>query len=74
MTFDLNDAEPPKSNDLIPDGTFAKVTMVFRDGTVDGESELDRNLLRHSNATGSDVLLIDAEFTIAEGPFARRKF
>ncbi len=74
MTFDLNDAEPPKSNDLIPDGTFAKVTMVFRDGTVDGESELDRNLLRHSNATGSDVLLIDAEFTVAEGPFARRKF
>jgi len=74
MTFDLNDAEPPKSNDLIPDGTFAKVTMVFRDGTVDGESELDRNLLRHSNATGSDVLLIDAEFTVTEGPFARRKF
>ena len=74
MTFDLNDAELPKSNDLIPDGTFAKVTMVFRDGHVDGESELDRNLLRHSNATGSDVLLIDAEFTVAEGPYARRKF
>jgi len=74
MTFDLNDAELPKTNDLIPDGTFAKVTMVFRDGNVDGESELDRNLLRHSNATGSDVLLIDAEFTVTEGPYARRKF
>lgn len=74
MTFDFNDAEPPKSGGLIPDGTFAKVTMFFHDGTVDGPGEGDRNLLRPSKTAGSDVLQIEAEFTIVEGPFARRKF
>jgi hypothetical protein len=72
MTFDMNDAEPQKSGDLIPDGTFAKVTMTIRKGGIDGASEIDRGLLKASNS--SDVLMLDCEFTVVEGPHARRKF
>ena len=74
MTFDMNDAEPQKTGDLIPDGTFAKVTMTIRPGGVDGESEIDRGLLKAPAHPGSDVLMLDCEFTVAEGPHARRKF
>ena len=74
MSFDLNDVAPQQSGDLIPDGTFAKVTMTIRKGGVDGMSELDKGLLKASNQPGSDVLMLDAEFTVAEGPHARRKF
>jgi len=74
MTFDMNDVAPQQSGDLIPDGTFAKVTMSIRKGGVDGMSEVDRGLLKSSNQPGSDVRMVDAEFTVAEGTFARRKF
>jgi hypothetical protein len=74
MTFDMNDVAPQQSGDLIPDGTFAKVTMSIRKGGTDGASEVDRGLLKPSNQPGSDVLMLDAEFTVAEGPHARRKF
>jgi len=74
MTFDMNDVAPQQSSDLIPDGTFAKVTMSIRKGGVDGANEHDHGLLKSSNQPGSDVLMVDAEFTVAEGPFARRKF
>jgi hypothetical protein len=74
MTFDMNDVAPQQSGDLIPDGTFAKVTMSIRKGGTDGMSEVDRGLLKPSNQAGSDVLMLDAEFTVVEGPHARRKF
>ena len=74
MSFDMNDAEPQKSGELIPDGSFAKITMTIRPGGTDGQSEVDRRLLKASNAPGSDVLMLDAEFTVAEGPHVRRKF
>jgi len=74
MSFDMNDAEPQKSGELIPDGTFAKITMTIRPGGTDGQSEIDRGLLKASNTPGSDVLMVDAEFTVAEGPHVRRKF
>jgi len=74
MSFDLNTVEPQQGGDLIPEGTFAKVTMVIRPGAQDGDGEADRGLLRASNAPGSDVLSLDCEFTVTEGPFARRKF
>ena len=74
MSFDMNDAEPQKSGELIPDGAFAKVTMTIRPGGTDGQSEIDRGLLKASNAPGSDVLMVDAEFTVVEGPHVRRKF
>ena len=74
MTFDMNDVAPQQSGDLIPDGTFAKVRMSIRKGGTDGMSEVDRGLLKPSNQPGSDVLMLDAEFTVVEGPHARRKF
>jgi hypothetical protein len=72
--FDLNDVEPPRGGELIPDGAFAKVTMTVRPGGVDGHGDLDRGLLKASNVPGSDVLSLDCEFTVVEGPYARRKF
>jgi len=74
MTFDMNDAEPQKTGDLIPDGSFAKITMTIRPGNVDGQGEIDQGLLKASNSPGSDVLMLDAEFTVLEGPHAKRKF
>jgi hypothetical protein len=72
--FDLNDVEPLRGGELIPDGAFAKVTMTVRPGGVDGYGERDKGLLKASNVPGSDVLSLDCEFTVIEGPYARRKF
>lgn len=74
MTFDMNDAEPQKTGDLIPDGSFARIAMTLRPGNADGQSEIDKGLLKASNSPGSDVLMLDAEFTVIEGPHVRRKF
>jgi len=74
MSFDMNDAEPQKTGERIPDGTFAKVTMTIRPGGIDGESEIDRALLKGPKDPASDVRMIDAEFTVTEGRHARRKF
>ena len=72
--YDLNDTEPMRASEIIPDGTFAKVTMVIRPGNADGAAEIDRGLLKASGAAGSDVMQLDCEFTVTEGPHARRKF
>lgn len=72
--FDLNDAEPQRSSDLIPDGTFAKVSLAIRPGGVDGATPMDAGLLKASSQPGSDVLMLDCEFTVVEGPHIRRKF
>jgi hypothetical protein len=44
--FDLNDVVPIQSGELIPDGTFAKVTMALRPGGIDGFTEIDKGLVR----------------------------
>jgi hypothetical protein len=72
--FDMNDAEPQKSSELVPDGTFAKVTMLIRLGGIDGQSEIDQALLKAPKDPTSDVRMLDCEFTVVEGPHARRKF
>lgn len=61
---------PP--GDLIPDGTFARVRMTIRPGGVNGASPLDAGLLTASKS--SDARMLDCEFTVVSGPFARRKF
>ena len=48
--------------------------MTIRPGGVDGQTEIDRGLLKASTTPGSDVLSLDCEFTVAEGRLARRKF
>lgn len=72
MSLDFNDAEPQRSSDLIADGTFAKVAMMIRKGGIDGDEEIDRGLLKASQS--SDAVMLDCEFTVVEGPNARRKF
>lgn len=74
MNFDLNDAAPQMApmGELIPDGTFAKVMMKLRPGGANGASEMDAGLLKAS--PHSDAKMLDAEFTVVEGPYARRKF
>lgn len=74
MTYDMNDAELPRGSDLIPDGSFAKVTMTLRPGGVDGEGDADRGLLKAAKTPGSDVRMLDCEFTVSAGPHVRRKF
>jgi hypothetical protein len=74
MTFDMNDAELPRGSDLIPDGSFVKVTMDIRKGGIDGEGEADRGLLKAARTPGSDVRMLDCEFTVVAGPHAKRKF
>jgi hypothetical protein len=74
MTFDMNDAELPRGSDLIPDGSFVKVSMTLRPGGLDGEGEADRGLLKAARTPGSDVRMLDCEFTVVAGPHAKRKF
>jgi hypothetical protein len=72
--YDLNDAQPqmPPMGELIPDGTFAKVAMTIRPGGLNGATPADAGVLKASNS--SDAKLLDCEFTVVEGPYARRKF
>jgi len=72
--FDMNDAEPQKTGELIPDGTFAKVNMIVRPGGIDGQSEIDQALLKAPKDPTSDARMLDCEFTVMEGPHAKRKF
>ena len=48
--YDMNDAEPQMApiGELIPDGTFAKVTMTIRPGGMNGATPIDAGLLKAS--------------------------
>jgi hypothetical protein len=74
MNYDLNDAGPQMApmGEMIPDGTFAKVMMKLRPGGANGASAMDAGLLKAS--PHSDAKMLDCEFTVTEGPYARRKF
>jgi hypothetical protein len=74
MSFDMNDAEQQKTSELIPDGTFAQVIMTIRPGGTDGEGQSDHGLLRAAKDPSSDVRMLDCEFSVLQGPHARRKF
>jgi hypothetical protein len=72
--YDLNDAQPQMApvGELIPDGTFARVALSIRPGGLNGATPADAGLLKASGT--SDAKLLDCEFTVVEGPYARRKF
>lgn len=72
--YDLNDAQPQMGpiGELIPDGTFAKIKMAIRPGGVNGSTPMDAGLLKASQS--SDAKMLDCEFTVVAGQFARRKF
>jgi hypothetical protein len=72
--LDMNDAELPRNTDILPDGSFVKISMQIRRGGLDGLGEADRGLLKGAKSPSSDVRMLDCEFTITDGPLARRKF
>ena len=67
MAIDFNNAEAQREVGIIPDGTIAVVHMTVRPGNA-GEG----GWLKRSKA--GDSMALDVEFTIVEGPFAKRKF
>lgn len=67
MAYDFNNASEQRSGDLIPEGTIAPVHLTIRPGNS-GEG----GWLKRSKAGDSSAL--DCEFTVTEGPQAKRKF
>jgi hypothetical protein len=65
--MDFNNAEAQREGGLIPEGTIAVVHFTVRPGNAGEGGWLKRSKTGESMA-------VDAEFTIVEGPFARRKF
>ena len=62
--FDYNDAD--RQFDLIPDNTVAPMIMHIKPG-----GQGDGGWLRPSQ--NSDAMMLECEFVVLEGPFARRK-
>ena len=68
MPLNLNNAEAQvEFGELIPDNTIAPVQMNIRPGNA-GEDGWA------TQAKTSSALYLSAEFTVTEGPFAKRKF
>ena len=66
---DFNDA--PQANNIIPKGTIARVRMTLRPGGFDDPSQGWTGGYAKRGNTGS--VYLDAEYTVIEGPFAKRK-
>jgi hypothetical protein len=64
--LDFNDAGEQRSFDVIPAGTICTLQMTVRPGGAG-----DGGWLRRSKDGASEAL--DAEFTVVDGPFTRRK-
>ncbi len=67
MAFDFNNAPEQREGGLIADGTIAVVHMTVRPGSA-GEG----GWLKRSKDGSSQAM--DCEFTVVDGPFAKRKF
>lgn len=65
--IDFNDAPEQRGFELIPTGTIVPVQMTIRPGNAG-----DAGWLKRSN-TG-ECLMIDAEFIVLDGKYAKRKF
>ncbi|MBX9740489.1 MAG: hypothetical protein K2X62_10465 [Beijerinckiaceae bacterium] len=67
-----NDFNSAQSNsNVIPKGTLAKVRLTIRPGGFDDPAQGWTGGYAKRGATGS--VYLDAEFTVLEGPYARRK-
>ncbi len=66
MTYDFNTADKQSDMDVIPAGTIVPLIMNIRPG-----GQGDGGWLTQSKT--SDALMLDCEFTVAEGPYAKRK-
>lgn len=66
--LDFNNADTQRTFDLIPDGTIAPVIMTIRPGEVGDGGWLTRG------KNDPNVMLLNVEFIVKEGPYAKRKF
>jgi hypothetical protein len=75
MTIDFNDADPQRSGDLIPDGTYCSLKATVRPGGNDLPGhEYDHGLFRLSSKPDSDAVMVDIELTVLPpSPHAGRK-
>jgi hypothetical protein len=72
MTGAWNDFNDAKQNpNLIPKGTIAKVRLTIRPGGFDDPSQGWTGGYARRGSTGS--VFLDVEYTVLEGPYARRK-
>ena len=72
MTGAWNDFNDAKQNtNLIPKGTIAKVRLTIRPGGFDDPSQGWTGGYAKRGSTGA--VYLDAEYTVLEGPYARRK-
>lgn len=67
MPLDFSTAETQRSGELIPDGTVLPVHATLRPGGAGDGSWLKRN-------KAGDCLMMDMEFVVLDGPYAKRKF
>jgi hypothetical protein len=67
MAYDYTEAPPQREIELVPHGTVATVSLKIRAGNA-GEG----GLLKRSKDGACEML--DLEFVIVDGPYARRKF
>jgi hypothetical protein len=67
MAYDFNGAEQQREGGLIADGTVAVVHLTIRPGNAGEGGWLKRS-------KGGDSQALDCEFTVVDGPFAKRKF
>jgi hypothetical protein len=67
MPYDYSDAPPPREMELIPAGTIATVTMHINAGGVGEDGMCKRS-------KDGNCELLEIEFVVADGKFARRKF
>lgn len=67
MAFDFNSAPEQREGGLITDGTVAVVHLTIRPGNSGEGGWLKRS-------KGGDSQALDAEFTVVEGQFTKRKF
>ncbi|WP_084861263.1 hypothetical protein [Salibaculum halophilum] len=66
---DFNDAQ--SNTNVIPKGTLAKVRLTIRPGGFDDPAQGWTGGYARRGATGA--VYLDAEYTVLEGPYARRK-
>lgn len=67
MVYDFNGAETQREGSLIPEDTIAVVHLTVRPGNAGEGGWLKRSKTGDSQA-------LDCEFTVVDGPFAKRKF
>lgn len=64
--LDFNGADKQQSFELIPNGTIVPLVMVVKPGGAGDEGWL-------KSSKSSDAMMLNCEFTVTEGPFAKRK-